>query len=71
MKKAVDKICGWELNNPDREVFESCRLEADEQTCEKSAFKGTVPNGTIRCLLPRKGLLFNIGYSRTLDGDRN
>ena len=68
---APDRIdlCGWELNNPDRDIFdiEVMDVFGGCKNCEL-VNECTTPCESVRRLVPREGSLFKLGQSREKDG---
>ncbi len=69
MKKPVENICGWELSNPDHELFDSGVLEV-VGACKDCEFAGEclTPCESVRCLTPKNGELFHLGHEEAQDG---
>jgi hypothetical protein len=67
----VNTICGWELNNPDPQLFDSRVLEVSSscKDCKKVA-NCPVASEAIRCLVPKRGELVELDRGRTEDGKR-
>jgi len=62
-------ICGYELNNPDRELFDTSILEVNGP-CKDCAFSGSclTPCESVRCLTPKNGKLVHLGREQMPDG---
>lgn len=69
MESEESKICGWELNNPDHEVFDLQVLEVLGacKNCDKVR-ECLTPCESVRCLRPKVGKLVELGRDQTLDG---
>lgn len=81
MNSVIDKICGWELNNPDPEIFETQLLTPPGES-EKRVSPGKCPGSCwscefllecigqsqLRCLVPRDCELYEIGREKSDDG---
>lgn len=63
-----NNICGWELNNPDGELFDVRTLEVSGEckSCEHVK-KCPVASQAVRCLIPRQGELVEL--DRALSGN--
>ncbi len=62
-------LCGWELNNPDRDTFdiEVMDVFGGCSNCELVR-ECTTPCESIRRLVPREGRIVKLGHSREKDG---
>ncbi len=71
MKRPVDNICGWELSNPDMELFDSGVLEV-VGVCKDCDFANEclTPCESVRCLIPKNGELFHLGHEQAEDGSK-
>ncbi len=66
MEVTENGICGYELNNPDMDMFDT-RILAVHGPCGDCDFAGTclTPCESVRCLTPKKGNLVELGRERT------
>ncbi len=64
-------LCGWELNNPDRDTFdvEVMDVFGGCKNCEL-VNECTTPCESVRRLVPREGRLLKLGHSREEDGPK-
>jgi hypothetical protein len=69
VKKPVENICGYELSNPDRELFDSGVMEV-VGPCKHCDFAGEclTPCESVRCLIPKSGELFDLGQDQAQNG---
>jgi hypothetical protein len=82
MNSAVNNICGWELNNPDPELFEisilTPRTTSEERVpshkCPGSCWNcpyllQCIAPSELRCLTPKNSRLYELGRKESEDGD--
>ena len=71
VKKPVENICGYELSNPDKELFDSGVMEV-LGPCKDCDFAGEclTPCESVRCLIPKNGELFHLGQELARDGNK-
>ena len=69
MGDSQNGICGYELNNPDMEMFETSIIEV-LGSCQNCDFIGTclTPCESVRCLTPRYGQLVDLGRKPAENG---
>jgi hypothetical protein len=69
VKRAEKGICGWELSNPDHELFNTRILEVFG-SCKDCEFAGEclTPCESMRCLEPKNGELYHLGDEPVRDG---
>jgi hypothetical protein len=69
VKKVVNGICGWELSNPDRELFDSHVVEVFG-SCKDCELAGEclTPCESVRCLMPKNGELLHLGDEQEQGG---
>lgn len=71
MDEEGNSLCGWELNNPDSEIFDIEVLEVfgDCGTCELLG-ECTTPCASMRRLVPREGTIVELGHEREKGGPK-
>ncbi len=69
MSHEENNLCGWELNNPDNDLFD---IEVTEVfgDCGDCEFLGecTAPCASMRRLVPREGMIVKLGHEKQESG---
>jgi len=65
------KLCGWELNNPDNDIFDIEILEVFGE-CGNCELLGecTAPCASMRRLVPKEGRIVELGHEREKGGPK-
>ncbi|MGO9531514.1 MAG: hypothetical protein ACLP3B_10080 [Syntrophobacteraceae bacterium] len=71
MDPTGEDLCGWELNNPDNDIFdiEVLGVFGGCKNCEHVA-ACTSPCESVRRLVPKEGRIVGLGHEKEQDGPR-
>ncbi len=58
-------LCGWQLNNPDQDIFdvEVTEVFGECRDCEDAA-ECTMPGESVRRLVPKEGRIVRLGHEK-------
>lgn len=58
-------LCGWQLNNPDQDMFDVKIMEVfgECRNCELTV-ECAVPSESLRCLVPKEGRIIGLGHEK-------